>query len=187
MGATSPSSTMAAYQNVRFLTSANKVSQLPPDTGAEVAVAGRSNAGKSSAINAITQRKGLARTSKTPGATRLHQFFRAASRHADSLTCRATDMPRSPGAMRAHWGTLLESYFAQARIPAGHDHRHGRASSADRPRPGDARSGQRPRQAGAHPADQGGQARSWCGRQCTAGSAPQVAARRASPCSCFRR
>jgi GTP-binding protein len=66
---------MAAYQNVRFVTSANKANQLPPDTGAEVAVAGRSNAGKSSAINAITQRKGLARTSKTPGATRLINFF----------------------------------------------------------------------------------------------------------------
>jgi GTP-binding protein len=51
------------------------VKQLPPDVGAEVAVAGRSNAGKSSAINAIVQRKGLARTSKTPGATRLINFF----------------------------------------------------------------------------------------------------------------
>ena len=62
---------MAAYPEVRFLTSANKLGQAPPDTGAEVAVAGRSNAGKSSAINAITQRKGLAKTSKNPGATRL--------------------------------------------------------------------------------------------------------------------
>ena len=62
---------MAAFPNVRFLTSAHQVSQLPPDVGAEVAVAGRSNAGKSSAINAIDQRTGLAKTSKTPGATRL--------------------------------------------------------------------------------------------------------------------
>jgi GTP-binding protein len=57
---------MAVYTQVRFLTSANELRQLPPDAGAEVAVAGRSNAGKSSAINAITQRKGLARTSKSP-------------------------------------------------------------------------------------------------------------------------
>ena len=103
---------MAAYQNVRFLTSANKVAQLPPDTGTEVAVAGRSNAGKSSAINAITQRKGLARTSKTPGATRLINFFELEEGR------RLVDLPgygyaKVSGAMRAHWGTLLEAYFAK--------------------------------------------------------------------------
>jgi GTP-binding protein len=104
--------TMAAYQNVRFVTSANKVSQLPPDSGFEVAVAGRSNAGKSSAINAITQRKGLARTSKTPGATRLINFFEL------ETSRRLVDLPgygyaKVSGSMRAHWGTLLESYFAK--------------------------------------------------------------------------
>ena len=66
---------MPAYPAIRFLTSANDLRQLPADTGVEVAVAGRSNAGKSSAINAVTQRKGLARTSKAPGATRLLNFF----------------------------------------------------------------------------------------------------------------
>ena len=87
----------------------NKVSQLPPDSGAEVAVAGRSNAGKSSAINAITQRKGLARTSKTPGATRLINFFELEAGR------RLVDLPgygyaKVSGEMRSHWGTLLESY-----------------------------------------------------------------------------
>jgi GTP-binding protein len=85
---------------------------LPPDTGAEVAVAGRSNAGKSSAINAITQRKGLARTSKTPGATRLINFFELDAGR------RLVDLPgygyaKVSGAMREHWGSLLESYFAK--------------------------------------------------------------------------
>ncbi|MGI9246366.1 MAG: ribosome biogenesis GTP-binding protein YihA/YsxC [Steroidobacteraceae bacterium] len=103
---------MPAYTDVRFLTSANKLSQLPPDQGVEVAVAGRSNAGKSSAINAITQRKGLARTSKSPGATRLLNFFELASGR------RLVDLPgygyaKVSGDMRAHWGTLLQGYFAK--------------------------------------------------------------------------
>jgi GTP-binding protein len=55
--------------------SAAQASQFPPDQGAEVAFAGRSNAGKSSAINTIVQRNGLARVSKTPGRTRLLNFF----------------------------------------------------------------------------------------------------------------
>ena len=103
---------MAAFPNVRFLTSAQQVSQLPPDVGAEVAVAGRSNAGKSSAINAIVQRKGLAKTSKTPGATRLINFFELDPGR------RLVDLPgygfaAVPGAMREHWGTLIAGYFRQ--------------------------------------------------------------------------
>lgn len=103
---------MAAYAHVRFVTSANKLVQLPPDTGAEVAVAGRSNAGKSSAINAITQRKGLARTSKSPGATRLINFFELEPQR------RLVDLPgygfaKVSGDMRAHWGELLQGYFAK--------------------------------------------------------------------------
>lgn len=103
---------MPVYNQVRFLTSANKLGQLPPDRGTEVAVAGRSNAGKSSAINAITQRKGLARTSKSPGATRLLNFFELAPGR------RLVDLPgygfaRVSGDMREHWGTLLRGYFAK--------------------------------------------------------------------------
>lgn len=63
------------FHHVRFLVSVASPGQLPADEGAEVAFAGRSNAGKSSAINAITQRHGLARTSKLPGRTRLLNFF----------------------------------------------------------------------------------------------------------------
>ncbi len=103
---------MAAYAQVRFLTSANSLQQLPPDAGVEVAVAGRSNAGKSSAINAIAQRKGLARTSKNPGATRLINFFELEPGR------RLVDLPgygfaKVAGEMRAHWGTLLQGYFAR--------------------------------------------------------------------------
>lgn len=101
---------MSAFPHVRFLTSAHQVRQFPPDSGAEVAVAGRSNAGKSSAINAITHRKGLARTSKTPGATRLINFFELEPDR------RLVDLPgygfaAVSGSMRQHWGSLIEGYF----------------------------------------------------------------------------
>jgi GTP-binding protein len=101
---------MSAYPQVQFLTSATDPAQFPPDVGAEVAVAGRSNAGKSSAINAIVQRKGLARTSKTPGATRLVNFFELDDGR------RLVDLPgygfaAVAGTMREHWGRLIEGYF----------------------------------------------------------------------------
>ncbi len=63
------------YHQTRFLVSAAKLSQTPPDDGWEVAFAGRSNAGKSSALNTLCQQKSLARTSKTPGRTQLLNFF----------------------------------------------------------------------------------------------------------------
>lgn len=66
---------MTHFQSARFLTSASKLEQCPPDEGAEVAFAGRSNAGKSSCINTLTAQSKLARTSKTPGRTQLINFF----------------------------------------------------------------------------------------------------------------
>jgi len=63
------------YRQAEFLTSAAKLTQTPPDKGYEVAFAGRSNAGKSSAINTLCDQKSLARTSKTPGRTQLLNFF----------------------------------------------------------------------------------------------------------------
>lgn len=63
------------YNQTTFFKSAQKISQLPPESKAEIAFAGRSNCGKSSALNAITQIKGLAKTSKTPGRTQLLNFF----------------------------------------------------------------------------------------------------------------
>ncbi len=63
------------YHQTKFLISAAKLSQTPPDDGLEIAFAGRSNAGKSSALNTLCQQKALARTSKTPGRTQLLNFF----------------------------------------------------------------------------------------------------------------
>ena len=63
------------FNTVEFLISAQTLQQCPSDSGREVAFAGRSNAGKSSAINTLTRNKGLARTSKTPGRTQLINHF----------------------------------------------------------------------------------------------------------------
>ena len=63
------------YRRAQYTGSASQLAQLPPDKGIEVAFAGRSNAGKSSAINTITDINGLARTSKTPGRTQMINFF----------------------------------------------------------------------------------------------------------------
>ena len=74
------------YRQATFLTSAAKLNQTPDDVGYEVAFAGRSNAGKSSAINALCDQKTLARTSKTPGRTQLLNFFGIdAQRRIDDL------------------------------------------------------------------------------------------------------
>ncbi len=75
------------YRRTAFLTSAAKLPQAPPDLGHEVAFAGRSNAGKSSAINTLCDQRGLARTSKTPGRTQLLNFF------AVDDTRRIVDLP----------------------------------------------------------------------------------------------
>ena len=90
--------------------SANSPGQFVPDDGREVAVAGRSNAGKSSAINVIVNRRQFARTSKTPGRTQLINFFQLGVRQ------RLVDLPgygfaRVPEEVRRHWGELLEHYF----------------------------------------------------------------------------
>lgn len=100
------------YARAQFLKSAHTLAQLPPDTGAEVAFAGRSNAGKSSALNAITGRRQLARISKTPGRTQLINIFPLDDRHA------LVDLPgygyaRVPGHVKAHWDVVLPGYFEQ--------------------------------------------------------------------------
>jgi GTP-binding protein len=109
---------MSAYPNVRFLISADRPGQFVPDSGAEVAVAGRSNAGKSTAINALTQRKSLARTSKRPGATRLINFFELEPGR------RLVDLPgygyaAVAGEQRRHWGQLVDAYFRSRRSLRG--------------------------------------------------------------------
>jgi len=101
---------MSAFPHARYLKGAHEPSQFVPDLGAEVAFAGRSNSGKSSAINAITQRHGLAKTSKTPGATQLINFFELAPGQ------RLADLPgygfaKVPRPLQDHWKRLLETYF----------------------------------------------------------------------------
>ena len=109
---------MSGYPEARFMTSADQSRQFVTDSGAEVAFAGRSNAGKSSAINAIVNRRQLARTSKTPGRTRLINFFHLAP------DLRLVDLPGygfaqvSPS-MRQHWRELLEEYFQTRRSLRG--------------------------------------------------------------------
>ncbi|HET6630206.1 MAG TPA: ribosome biogenesis GTP-binding protein YihA/YsxC [Woeseiaceae bacterium] len=103
---------MSQYPGAEFLSSADQFEQFPPDTGSEVAFAGRSNAGKSSAINAIVNRRQFARTSKTPGRTQLVNFF--ALRDGQRLV----DLPgygyaRVTEATRQHWGRLLTRYFEE--------------------------------------------------------------------------
>jgi len=70
------------YRQAHYTISATQLSELPDDKGREVAFAGRSNAGKSSAINAITEQKALARVSKTPGRTQMINFFSLDEQHA---------------------------------------------------------------------------------------------------------
>jgi len=101
---------MSQYPEARFITSANAPNQFVEDSGVEVAVAGRSNAGKSSAINIIVNRRQFARTSKTPGRTQLVNFFSLRDEQ------RLVDLPgygfaRVSDAMRDHWGELLSDYF----------------------------------------------------------------------------
>lgn len=98
------------YFKTTFSTSANAISQLPDDSLAEVAFAGRSNAGKSSAINTITRNSKLARTSKTPGRTQLINFFPVTPQHY------LVDLPgygyaKVSRAQQLHWQSVLGDYL----------------------------------------------------------------------------
>jgi GTP-binding protein len=98
------------YQKATFLTSAPDIKALPADTGIEVAFAGRSNAGKSSALNTLTRQNGLARTSKTPGRTQLINTFALAENQ------RLIDLPgygfaKVPLAVKEKWQKALSEYL----------------------------------------------------------------------------
>jgi GTP-binding protein len=109
-------------QGAQFVLAAHRINQLPADEGAEVAFAGRSNAGKSSALNALTGHKGLARTSKTPGRTQqmvafsLPVWCRAKCRRPRST--RLIDLPgygyaKVPEELREHWRQEIDRLSAQ--------------------------------------------------------------------------
>jgi GTP-binding protein len=106
------------FQTVKFLLSAQTLQQCPEDTGCEVAFAGRSNAGKSSAINTLTRNKGLARTSKTPGRTQLINHFEIEAGK------RLVDLPgygyaKVPVAIKAKWDRHLAEYLQKRRSLTG--------------------------------------------------------------------
>lgn len=106
------------FRRAYFVLSAQKPVDLPPDTGAEVAFAGRSNAGKSSAINTITDHRGLARTSKTPGRTQLINYFALDDER------RLVDLPgygyaKVSAEIRENWQAAMDHYLQHRASLAG--------------------------------------------------------------------
>ncbi|EHK3904364.1 YihA family ribosome biogenesis GTP-binding protein, partial [Vibrio parahaemolyticus] len=98
------------YQNTHFITSAPDIRHLPEDEGVEIAFAGRSNAGKSSALNRLTNQKSLAKTSKTPGRTQLINLFKVEE------GCHIVDLPgygfaQVPVEMKNKWQKSLGEYL----------------------------------------------------------------------------
>jgi len=107
-----------SFRQAQFATSAFELSQLLPDEGLEIAFAGRSNAGKSSAINCLTQQKGLCKTSKTPGRTQLINFFTLDEKR------KLVDLPgygfaKVPKKMRSHWDQVLTVFLLQRQALKG--------------------------------------------------------------------
>ena len=97
-------------RSARYRLSVHELRQLPPDKGAELAICGRSNAGKSSAINLICDQNGLARTSKTPGRTQQLVYFELAKdRHLVDLP--GYGYAKVPPSLRDHWRGLIDNYF----------------------------------------------------------------------------
>ncbi len=97
-------------ERARYLLSAHNARQLPPDGGFEVAFAGRSNAGKSSALNALTRQNALARVSKTPGRTQQLVYF-----EVQPGRC-LVDLPgygyaKVPQELQVHWQAFIDDYF----------------------------------------------------------------------------
>ncbi len=100
------------YHQAKFMLSASKVTEAPDDQGKEVAFAGRSNAGKSSALNTLTRQNALARISKTPGRTQLLNFFEIDEQH------KFVDLPgygyaKVPLAVKKQWHKMMEDYLHQ--------------------------------------------------------------------------
>ena len=106
------------FRVASYVLSAHELKQLPKDNGIEVAIAGRSNAGKSSAINTLTDQKSLARTSKTPGRTQQIVIFELDENR------RIADLPgygyaKVPLKLKAHWRTVMSRYFESRRCLRG--------------------------------------------------------------------
>ena len=103
------------FRKTKFVTSAPDITKLPEDMGAEIAIIGRSNSGKSSSINAICDQKNLAKTSRTPGRTRLINLFKVEEGKF------IVDLPgygyaQVPENMKRQWQKAMTDYLQQ-RIP----------------------------------------------------------------------
>jgi GTP-binding protein len=101
-----------AYRQATFLQSASSITNCPPDKGIEIVFVGRSNAGKSSALNTLTDQKKLARTSKTPGRTQLINFFSL------NESKRLVDLPgygyaKVSRSTRDAWEKMIDRYLAE--------------------------------------------------------------------------
>jgi GTP-binding protein len=106
------------YHQAKFISSAPRLKDAPPDQGMEIAFSGRSNAGKSSAINTLVQQNALARVSKTPGRTQLLNFFAVDEQR------RFVDLPgygyaKVPEAVKRDWQIMMESYLCERKALIG--------------------------------------------------------------------
>ncbi len=106
------------YQQAKFTASAPSLNDAPEDSGIEIAFAGRSNAGKSSAINALTGQNSLARISKTPGRTQLLNFFQL------DETRKFVDLPgygyaKVPVAVKQKWQKMMKTYLTERKALRG--------------------------------------------------------------------
>ena len=107
-----------AYHQAKFINSAPRLQDAPPDQGMEIAFAGRSNAGKSSAINTLVQQNALARVSKTPGRTQLLNFFEIDAQR------KLVDLPgfgyaKVPLALKRDWQKMMENYLKNRQALCG--------------------------------------------------------------------
>lgn len=107
---------MSLFQNATFYISAHQLSDLPPPNGVEIAFAGRSNAGKSSALNTLANHNRLAYVSKQPGRTQLINFFSLNPEKGDDKFL--VDLPgygyaKVPESVRKHWQGVLSSYLTE--------------------------------------------------------------------------
>lgn len=106
------------YHQAKFINSAPRLQDAPPDQGMEIAFAGRSNAGKSSAINTLVQQNALARVSKTPGRTQLLNFFEIDAQR------KLVDLPgygyaKVPEAVKRDWQKMMENYLKNRKALCG--------------------------------------------------------------------
>lgn len=106
------------YHQATFINSSPHLKDCPADQGREVAFAGRSNAGKSSAINTLTNQNSLARISKTPGRTQMLNFF-SINEHFRFVDLPGYGYAKVPEAVKQQWHTLMETYLSKRQSLCG--------------------------------------------------------------------